>query len=221
LTPAYSKGSLRSNSISGRSSSVVATRDGLVISTFQQHQQAFELRKKTRWQSLLVTLWLMSAQTFLRAGRLDEVNKAIGEAEQLGLGDPGVWHQLGQLSLKVQEFIKQKKTITPSDLKVIKEMSHVSIDAFEKALTLDPEHIPSQVAKATRLIELDEWELAEGLLEEITLGLGWDSAQAWYQQAQVMQHYQDLEQTKACLLYSLELFDTEPIRSFSVLPRFI
>ncbi|KAF1796055.1 hypothetical protein FB192DRAFT_1315354 [Mucor lusitanicus] len=178
----------------------VVTKDGLMVSTFHQHHQAFELRKKTRWHSLLVTLWLMSTKTFMKANLLEEANKALGEAEQLGLGDPNVWWHLGQLSLQV-----------------IREMTQVATDAFEKALILDPDHVPSQIAKAGILA----FDLSLGLLEQITLGLGWDSSEAWYQYAQAKKQQGDYDRTKACLLYALELHDTEPIRQLSVLPKFI
>lgn len=230
LTPSYSMGSLRSNSVSSRSSSTlllagrnnnnnnVVTKDGLMVSTFHQHHQAFELRKKTRWHSLLVTLWLMSTKTFMKANLLEEANKALGEAEQLGLGDPNVWWHLGQLSLQVGDMIRrQKKALSVEDNKVIREMTQVATDAFEKALILDPDHVPSQIAKAGILA----FDLSLGLLEQITLGLGWDSSEAWYQYAQAKKQQGDYDRTKACLLYALELHDTEPIRQLSVLPKFI
>lgn len=224
LTPSYSMGSLRSNSVSSRSSSVllagrsnVVTKDGLMVSTCHQHHQAFELRKRTRWHSLLVTLWLMSTKTFMRANLLEEANKALGEAEQLGLGDPHVWWHLGQLSLQVGAMISQKKTLGADDDKAVREMKQVATDAFEKALLLDPDHVPSQIAKAGILTS----DLALGLLEQITLGLGWDSSEAWFQLAQAKQLQGDYGRVKACLLYALELHDTEPIRQLSVLPKFI
>ncbi|KAG1056197.1 hypothetical protein G6F42_028822 [Rhizopus arrhizus] len=93
-----------------------------MVSTFHQHHQAFELRKKTRWHSLLVTLWLMSTKTFMKANLLEEANKALGEAEQLGLGDPNVWWHLGQLSIQVGDMLSQKKTQSLDDEKAIREM---------------------------------------------------------------------------------------------------
>ncbi|KAI8062995.1 hypothetical protein BDF21DRAFT_496904 [Thamnidium elegans] len=219
LTPAYSMGSLRSNSVSSRTSKAV-TRDGLIVSTFHQHHQAFEIRQKTRWHGLLVTLWLMSTKTFIKAGLLEEANKALGEAEQLGLGDPGVWYQLGQLSLKARDLIEAKKKKSNQDTKAIKEMNHVAADAFEKALVLDADHVPSQVAKASLLLDSQK-DLADGLLQQITLGLGWDSAEAWYQHAKLHSALGSLGRAKTCYLFALELNDTEPLRNLNILPRFI
>ncbi|GAA5795787.1 hypothetical protein HPULCUR_001149 [Helicostylum pulchrum] len=219
LTPAYSMGSLRSNSVSSRTSKAV-TRDGLIVSTFHQHHQAFEIRQKTRWHGLLVTLWLMSTKTFIKAGLLDEANKALGEAEQLGLGDPGVWYQLGQLSLKARDLIEAKQKKSNQDSRAIKEMNHVAADAFEKALVLDADHVPSQVAKASLLLDSQQ-DLADGLLQQITLGLGWDSAEAWYQHAKLHSALGSLDRAKTCYLFALELNDTEPLRNLNILPRFI
>lgn len=220
LKPSYSIGSLRSNSVSSRSSSVAnttsskaATKDGLIISTFQQHHQAFENRQKTRWQSLLVTLWLMSTKTFIKAGLLDEANKALGEAEELGLGDPGVWYELGQLNLKARDFIQ-------NDTKAIEEINRVARDAFEKALVLDSKHVPSQVAKAKLFFESQQVDLADGLLEQITHGFGWDSAEAWYEYGKLLQAKQT-HRSKTCFLFALELNDTEPLRNLTIFKRFI
>ncbi|KAI8641372.1 hypothetical protein BD408DRAFT_483450 [Parasitella parasitica] len=218
FTPSYSIGSLRSNSVSSRSSSVVSGHDnkGLTVSSFHQHHQAFELRKIARWHSLLVTLWLMSTKTLMNANFLEEANKALSEAEQIGLGDPNVWWHLGQLSMQVGATISRKQTLTQDDKKAIREMKQVAKDSFEKALILDPEHVPSQVAKAGILGS----DLAQGLLEQITLGLGWDSAEAWYLYAQINREHGDYDQAKSCLLYALELHETQPLRSLSM-PKFI
>lgn len=219
-------GKLRSNSVSSRSSSAIATpikaagtRDGLIVSTFHQHHQVYEMRQKIRWHSLLVTLWLMSTKTFIKVGLLEEASKALSEGEQLGLGDPGVWYQLGQLSLRARDLIQEKAKPTLQDLKAIKEMNQVASDAFEKALTLDPDHIPSQVAKATRFFELKQMELADGVLEQVVQGLGWDSAEAWYQYAKLKATRGELDRAKSCFLYALELNDTEPIRQFNIINR--
>lgn len=213
-------GSLRRNSVSSKTSNSV-TRDGLIVSTFQQHHQAFEIRQKTRWHSLLVTLWLMSTKTYIKAGLLDEANKALGEAEQLGLGDPGVWHQLGQLSLKARDLIQGKKKKSKEDMKAIKEMKQVASDAFEKALILDMDHIPSQVAKAKLLFEYEQQDLAEGLLERITLGLGWDSSEAWYQHGLLHYKFGRVDRAKTCFLFALELNDTEPLQTLNILRSFV
>lgn len=223
LTPSYSMGQLQATSVHASSplfNHRIVTRDGLMISTFHQHHQAFETRKKTRWYSLLVTLWLMATKTYMKAGWLQEANKALSEAEHAGLGDPNVWYQLGQLSLQVRILLKDQQCTT-QDGAMIPEMKQVAWDAFEKALILDPDHIPSQVAKATLCLEDQEVDLADGLLETAVLGLGWDSSEAWYALAQVKKHQGRWDRVKTCLLYALELTDTRPVRDLAILPKFI
>ncbi|CEP19993.1 hypothetical protein [Parasitella parasitica] len=198
FTPSYSMGSLRSNSVSSRASSDLSGCENkhLLVSKFHQHHQAFELRKKARWNGLLVTLWLMSAKTWMNANLLEEANKALSEAEQMGLGDPNVWWHLGQLSLRVGSTISRSEILNQDDEKAIREMKQVATDSFDKALILDPEHMPSQIAKAGILGP----DLAHGLLEQITLGLGWDNSEAWYLFAQLNKEHGDYDRAKSCLL---------------------
>lgn len=89
------------------------------------------------------------------------------EAEQLGTMDPDVWHQLGVLCLF------KYKTEQGDDLER-------ALDAFKKALMLDPYHTAAQVDLASAYIDIQEWELALGLLDQATQGgPGWDNAEAW------------------------------------------
>ncbi|KAI9487433.1 MAG: hypothetical protein EXX96DRAFT_553180 [Benjaminiella poitrasii] len=237
FSPSYSKGSLRSNSLGSRRSSAssassvssmllnsyqhkkAVTRDGLIVSTFFQHHQIFEARKRTRWHSLLVTLWLMSTKTFIKAGLLEEANKALSEAEQLGLGDPNVWYQLAQLSLQVHGLLILNPKKANSEL--IQEMKQVALDACEKALILDPEHLPSQVAQAKRLLEDGHLEMADVLLGQITMGLGWNSSEAWYHYAQVKKQQGQWDKMKSYLLFALEINDSEPVRDYVNLSKFL
>lgn len=52
------------------------------------------LENNPRATKLLVDLWLMSAASYRRAGRLDESRGAIQEAEVLDADDPDVWCQV-------------------------------------------------------------------------------------------------------------------------------
>ncbi|MDP1159591.1 hypothetical protein, partial [Klebsiella variicola] len=65
-----------------------------------------------------------------------------------------------------------------------------ALQAFHKAISLDARHIPSSVLLAKAYLDLDApgknyLALAEGLLESITKGNGWDSSLAWLELGRV------------------------------------
>lgn len=205
LTPTYSVSSRRS----GRTNSVSTDyRDAPLQRTnsFMQYQQE-------RWYQILTRLWLLSTTSFVRAGRLEEATKAIVEAEQQLLhgriNDAGVWYQMGKVCLaKCQESGE-------------KELLETGLEAWRKALSIDPEHVDTSVDFAKYYIDNQEWELAEGLLDRVTQGHGWDNAKAWYLLSECYRHNEDPQRAKDCLLYALELDDTTPIQPFTLLPRFV
>lgn len=130
--------------------------------THSSTQTTFIRTMRERWQKLLVQLWLMTASTFIRAGRLDEAGKAVSEAEQLGLVDSDVWQHIGRIA-------SQRHTTDPE----------TALEAYHKALTLDPEHLGTHIDLASLYMSLNEWEVAQGLLERATKARGWDCAEAW------------------------------------------
>lgn len=206
-------GSLRSSSIS---SSVDSTKGGETIKGplfLNRHHQAFENRQKTKWQSQLVHLWILSTETFMKAGLFEEAYKALSEAEELGLGDPGVWYQLGRLSLKAKELLTKGKAT--------EELNRVAMDAFEKALVLDQYHVPSQISKAKMYMMEKEYELADGLFEEITRGFGWDNSEAWFEYGQLLKLMGKPQDAKSCFLFALDLHDTEAVRNLKCFKSFV
>ncbi|RUS21132.1 hypothetical protein BC937DRAFT_93541, partial [Endogone sp. FLAS-F59071] len=158
--------------------------------------------RRLRSLRFLTSLWLASAAAFRRLGKLEEAHKALEEAEGVDVVSADVWCQLGLLSLV------EKKTDT-------------AVMAFRKALVCDPMHVMTKVHLARTYLETNELELAEGLLESVTKGNGWDCAEAWFYISQVFQRTDRIERTKDCLWYALDLEGTRPVRSFSVLPRTI
>lgn len=81
--------------------------------------------------------------------------------------DADVWCQLGELCIKASKFQEQQ------------ELWDVGLDAFKKALTLDPDHAKALVSLSSAFITMQEFEVAEGYLERVTKGRGWDNAEAW------------------------------------------
>ncbi|KAI8890508.1 TPR-like protein [Backusella circina FSU 941] len=152
---------------------------------------------------MLCDLWLLSAEAFLRAGKYDEALKAVSEAENIDwTTHAGVWCLLGRIRL-AQNDPKR------------------AIKAFEKGLVTQPNDVNCRVYLATTFIEQGQLEIAEGLLEAITQGNGWDCASAWYQLSQIYKQTQRIERTKDCLFYALELENTTPILPFTTLPHFV
>lgn len=124
--------------------------------------------RRDQWQKLLIKLWLLATSSFIRAQRFQEACHAILEAEQLGPLDADVWYQLGDLCIKASKWQDEQK-----------ELWDVGLDAFKKALTLDPDHVKALVALSSAFITMQEYEIAEGYLERATKGRGWDNAEAW------------------------------------------
>jgi predicted Zn-dependent protease len=121
-------------------------------------------RTKLRYQRsthTLSNLWLLSADAFIKLGKLEEARKAIEEAEGNDpSNNPLVWVMLGRLRLA------QNRT-------------EDAIAALQKALVVDPYHGEGRLWLARIYFETGELEAAEGLLDRLTKGNGWDSAEAW------------------------------------------
>ncbi|KAL1917580.1 uncharacterized protein VTP21DRAFT_3973 [Calcarisporiella thermophila] len=158
-----------------------------------------ETAKHKYTMKLLVNLWLISASAFRRAGKYEDAIKAIEEADKISYDDPDVWYQLAQLLLAQQ---KQEEATS----------------SLHRALALDPHHNLSKVLLAGIYFK-NHIELAEGLLESVTKGVGWDCAEAWLLLSKLYQQMEFFERSKSCLIYAMELEASCPIRPFRVLPR--
>lgn len=118
--------------------------------------------RKQRSERILSDLWLLTAQQFIKLGKLDEARKAIGEAERVDwTHNPMVWCVLGQLLLAGKKDIEEAQA------------------AFDKALVIDPHHAMSRLELAKSYLLLDNNQMAEGLLDSLTKSNGWDCAEAW------------------------------------------
>ncbi|KAI8374556.1 uncharacterized protein BYT42DRAFT_594592 [Radiomyces spectabilis] len=157
--------------------------------------------RQQRSKRILSNLWLLSASSFLNAGKLDEALKAIEEAENVDwTTNPRVWYLLGRFRLQENQ---------PDQ----------AIAAFEKGLVANPMDIECRVWLAKTHMEMGALELAEGILDMLTKGNGWDCAEAWFYLGEVYRRTDRVDQTKDCLFYALDLENTRPIQPFSVLPR--
>lgn len=205
LTPSFSMASMRSNS----NASILTESTAPKLDAPLPKSTVFAQVQRQRWQHLLTQLWLQSTRSFVKAHRIEEASKAMLEAEQLGLMDAYVWHQLGNVCIQASE--------TRND----EDLVETALEAYKKALSLDHEHVQTHVDMAAVYMRSNEWELAEGLLDRITQGPGWDHAQAWFLLGNCYKQQHCFERAKDCLLYALDLSETTPITSFSILPRFV
>ncbi|KAG0145939.1 hypothetical protein CROQUDRAFT_671440 [Cronartium quercuum f. sp. fusiforme G11] len=155
----------------------------------------------SRPSKLLQSLWLMSAATFRRWGKMDECRGAIQEAETLDAEEAEVWVQYGLYSLAMSEL-------------------GLAIEGLSKALGYADTHVGAVVHTARILKEEGSLELAEGLLEDLTLTEGWDVPEAWFLLAQIYQATDRAQRGRDCLVYALGLEQTKPIRPLKLaVPR--
>ncbi|KAI9480344.1 MAG: hypothetical protein EXX96DRAFT_562241 [Benjaminiella poitrasii] len=161
------------------------------------------LLRKEKSSCMLSNLWLLTAQIFIKLGKLDEAHKAVEEAESVNwTTNPQVWCVLGQL-LQTQGAVEQAQA------------------AFHKALVIDPNDVNSRLWLAKSYLEENNEEIAEGILDIITKSNGWDCAEAWFQLGEIYKNTKRLERTKDCFFYALELESTTSIQPFSILPRYL
>ncbi|CAO3656012.1 unnamed protein product [Mucor fragilis] len=200
-----------STTLDGGSASSIHSIAPSIISTHTLLQTTTTLSRPTtharlqhqRSCKMLCDLWLLSAEGFLRCGKLEEALKAVSEAENIDwTTHAGVWCLLGRIRHAQNKPDK-------------------AIAAFQKGLVTKPNDVDCRIWLARTYIEQGHLEVAEGLLQAITQENGWDHASAWYYLGEIYKKTDRLDRTKDCLFYALELESTTPIQSFAILPRFV
>lgn len=107
----------------------------------------------------------MASATFASTQRFEEAFKAIAEADQLTHGhNADVWNQIGTIAALNKKGSYQQDR---------------ALDAFKRALSINPHHIAAHISLASMYVKLEQFELAEQLLEKTTKGLGWNQTEAW------------------------------------------
>ncbi|KIL58581.1 hypothetical protein M378DRAFT_86295 [Amanita muscaria Koide BX008] len=161
--------------------------------------------KEAKENKMLSDVWLMSAATFRRLGKIDQAKGAIQEAEVRDEGNPAVWVQLALYYL------------------ALGQRQH-ALDALQKALFVSSEDVSATVHLA-RLhlmpegsaseVKQEDIDLAAGLLSHLTRGVAWDVPEAWYFLAKAygMQGRRDRE--RECLAFALELSEHRGVREIS------
>lgn len=172
-----------------------------------------EVATNARATKLLVDLWLMSAASYRRAGKLDDAKAAIAEAEQLAPDDADVWAQFAALSMGAS--IETART------------------ALLKALSFEPDHVASTVLLARVYLVLAVGDptrgaFAEGLLEGVTRRRGWDVAEAWFELSRCYKGVpgggpgERVARERECLKWALELEGSRSVRGWAAsVPRWL
>lgn len=166
---------------------------------------------------ILSNLWLMSAATFRRWGKLEQCLVAIEEAEVLDPENPDVWVQLGlyhSISIPTSYPSNQQSTGSGSGgtgdrVGVEADTKEVEIaqQAFIKSILLKSNHPPAIVSLSKLYLATGQVELAHSLLNQLTQDdAGWDVPEAWYYLAKVCERQGGRgERVRECLVYALGL----------------
>ncbi|KAJ7074707.1 hypothetical protein C8F01DRAFT_1101566 [Mycena amicta] len=160
--------------------------------------------RETRLES---DLWLMSAATFRRLGKIEQAKGAIQEAEVKDEGNPGVWVQLGLYHL------------------ALGHRQH-AIDALQKALFVNPDDVAASVHLCRvyltpaedlgdGLIEPSTVDLVAGMLSHLSRGPGWDVPEVWYFLAKAYRLQERKDRERECLSLALTLSERRGVRELA------
>ncbi|GAA5964258.1 hypothetical protein JCM21900_001805 [Sporobolomyces salmonicolor] len=181
-----------------------------------------------RATKLLVDIWLTSAASFRRAGKLDEAQGAVFEAEQLDAEDPDVWSQLAQLHIARGETARARVVLQKA---FSFDVDHLpSVILFSRLYLTPPSPSPPSPApvdstQSSSLADPSSWvhrqlPFAESLLDTLTKRRGWDSPEAWFELSRCYKHTERRGKEKECLVWALQLEETRSVRSLgTALPR--
>lgn len=169
----------------------------------------------------------MSAATFRRLGKIEQARGSIQEAEVRDVGNPAVWVQVRPFHPAVastQLTVSQLLQLGLYYVALGREQH--AMDAFQKALFIDPDDVSATVHLARLHLSAQggedaaaksrpcsiEADLAAGMLSHLTRGNGWDVPEAWYFLAKAYGVQGRKERERECLDYALELSVTRGIR---------
>jgi predicted Zn-dependent protease len=159
------------------------------------------VRRGPEEERLLSDLWLMSAASFRRAGKLEQSLVAVEEAETRDPENPAVWVQLG---------LWHRAAGKVDDAQA----------AFTKSLLLRPDYPPGAVGVARLHVAAGAVDLAHSLLSQLVQDRGWDVPEAWFALARVCERQDRHARARECLLYALQLERTRTCRALpDALPR--
>ncbi|KAF7329082.1 hypothetical protein MKEN_00168700 [Mycena kentingensis (nom. inval.)] len=157
--------------------------------------------RETRLES---DLWLMSAATFRRLGKIEQAKGAIQEAEVKDESNPAVWVQLGLYHLALGQ-------------------TQAAVDALQKALFINPDDVPASVHLARIYltpapgeeedgVEPSTVDLVAGMLAHLARGPGWDVPEVWFFLAKAYRLQERKDRERECLSLALQLSERRGVR---------
>jgi tetratricopeptide (TPR) repeat protein len=146
---------------------------------------------------ILSNLWLMSAATFRRWGKLEQCLVAINEAETLDPENGDVWIQLGLYH----------SALSPPN-------TQAAQSAHTKAILLRPLSPTGLIHLSNLYLGLGQVDLAHTILNEITQDSGWDLPEAWVLLARACKAQGRAVRERECLIYALALEQTRGARGW-------
>ncbi|THU77610.1 hypothetical protein K435DRAFT_973888 [Dendrothele bispora CBS 962.96] len=174
-----------------------------------------------RENRLLSDLWLMSAATFRRLGKIEQAKGAIQEAEVKDEGNPAVWVQLGLYFIalgRIQDAIDsfhKALFISTDDIASTVHLSRIYLFPAE----FSPSSPSSQqysskfnFSGSKEHPDLENVDLAAGMLEHITKGVAWDVPEAWYFLGKAYGFQGRKEKERECLSWALRLSERRGVR---------
>ncbi|KZV98926.1 TPR-like protein [Exidia glandulosa HHB12029] len=149
--------------------------------------------REKRDRRLRSELWLMSAATFRRQGRLESARGAIQYAEACDPHNANVYTQLGLYYVAHRDAMR-------------------AAAALDKALVLSPDNVQAHIHRATLHLDADDVDLAEGILNGLTTGAGWATPEAWFVRAQAAGRQGRVKEQRQWLERALVLCEGRGIR---------
>ncbi|KAF9478780.1 TPR-like protein [Pholiota conissans] len=198
--------------------------------------------RNAREDRLMSDLWLMSAATFRRLGKIEHAKGAIQEAELRDETNPNVWVQLGlyYISLRLYQqavdSFQKARFISPDDVPSTVHLSRLYLDpevtaklphsSTKKYVTPAPSPLASspssasvpreKVSETSAPTSTPDTDLATGMLARLAKARGWDIPEVWYflSKAYALQGRREME--REALKTALELSEGRGVRDIGI-----
>ncbi|RDB21856.1 hypothetical protein Hypma_010861 [Hypsizygus marmoreus] len=176
-------------------------------------QEMMKRNSNRRANRLVADLWLMSAATFRRLGKIDQARGAIQEAEVRDEGNPSVWVQLGLYYVALgqrqnaRDAFQKALFINSYDVSASVHLARLYLSFAEDNKPSTP--LPPLSSSEPDSVNVD---LAAGILSHLTRGVAWDVPEAWYFLAKAYGMQGRKEKERGCLKFALELSGSRGIR---------